>query len=184
MSTVDKPSDMNKTGKNGYFIPALCRTVGTLIIILVIIVAAAFTIPRLFGFEIYNVISSSMEPAVPLGSAVFVKRTDPETLEPGEIVAFADGVGTVTHRLVENRKSSREIITKGDANEIEDFDPVPYSAVLGRVKYVVPVIGAYLMAISGTVGKLCLVCFAVCGVMFDVLGSLIEKNRRNRAHHS
>lgn len=177
MNSADKPSEMNKSGN---FVPALCCTIGTLIIILVIIVAAAFTIPRLFGFEIYNVISSSMEPAVPLGSAVFVKGADPEELEPGDIVAFLDEGGTITHRLVENHRIAREIITKGDANEIVDFEPVPYSAVLGRVKFIVPVIGNYMMAISGTVGKLYLVLLAACGVMFNSLGTLIRKNRKLR----
>ncbi len=180
MKTSNKPSKTNKTGKGGNIIPALCSIIGTLIILLVVAVAASLTVPRLLGYQIYNVVSASMEPAVPVGSAVYVVEADPAELAPGEIIAFMDNGSTVTHRVLENYKISCEIVTKGDANEIADFEPVPYSAVIGRVKYSVPVLGNYMMVISDTMGKIYLVCLAGCGVMFDILGSIIRESRRYR----
>ena len=178
MNTADKPTKTNRSGKGGNIIPALCSIIGT--ILLVAALAALLTVPRFLGYEIYNVVSGSMEPEISVGSAVYVLNTDPVELAPGEIIAFTDDSGTVTHRIVENYKIEQKIVTKGDANEIADFDPVPYSAVIGRVKYVVPVIGNYLMVISSSVGKLYLVCLAVCGVMFDLLGSIIRESRKYR----
>ncbi len=180
MKTADKPSKTNNREKGGNFIPVLCSVVGTLIILLVVGVAGLLTVPRLLGFQIYNVVSASMEPAIMVGSAVYVMETDPLELEPGEIVAFMDNGSTVTHRVVENYKIPHELVTKGDANEIPDFDPVPYSTVIGRVEYTVPVIGSYMMVVSSTMGKIYMVCFACCGVMFDILGSIIRETAKYR----
>ena len=180
MKTSAKPSKTDRSGKGGKFIPALCSVLGTLVILLVICIALLLTVPRLFGYEIYSVVSGSMEPALPVGSAVFVKYADAETIEPGAIIAFMEGNDTVTHRVVENYKISRELVTKGDANETADFDPVPYGSVIGKVEYYVPVLGYYLIALASTIGKAYLICFAGCGVLLNMIGSVLRDNRRYR----
>ena len=54
----------------------------------VILVALPLTIPKLFGIQIYNLLTPSMEPALSVGSAVYVAPCSPENLMPGEIIAF------------------------------------------------------------------------------------------------
>ena len=58
--------------------------------ILIIIVAAylPITVPRAFGYEIYTVISGSMEPAIPTGSLVYVKYIQPEEIQTEDIYCF------------------------------------------------------------------------------------------------
>ena len=73
MKTSAKPSKTDQNGKGGKFLPAFCSVLGTLIILLVICIALLLSLPRLFGYEIYSVVSGSMEPALPVDSAVFVK---------------------------------------------------------------------------------------------------------------
>ena len=102
MKTSAKPSKTEKSEKGGKFLPAFCSFLGTLIILLVICIALTFVLPGLLGYEIYTVVSGSMEPALPTGSAVFVKYAAPETIELGEIVAYMDGSEPVTHRVIEN----------------------------------------------------------------------------------
>ena len=140
-----------------------------------------FAVPGLFGYEIYTVVSGSMEPALPTGSAVFVKYTAPETIELGEIVAYMDGSEPVTHRVIENHMVERELVTKGDANEIADFDPVPYGSVIGNVRYSVPLLGFYLTALTSVAGKAYLICFAACGLLLNLIASVLRDNRRYRA---
>lgn len=176
MSKRKEPSNNKTTRKGGNLIPALCSILGTLIILFVIAVAAPLTIPRLMGYEIYNVVSGSMEPEIPVGSAVYVKSVSPTELQTGEIIAFRDGGGTVTHRVVENHVFAGEVITKGDANEIEDFEPVAYSDVIGTVKHHIPVVGSFMMLLSGTMGKIYLLSVALCGAMFNVLGARLREN--------
>ena len=45
----------------------------------VILVALPLTIPKLFGIQIYNLLTPSMEPALSVGSAVYVAPVRPKT---------------------------------------------------------------------------------------------------------
>ena len=54
---------------------------------------------------------------------------------------------TVTHRVVSNDPSERSVVTKGDANDMEDISNTHYSDLVGVVKYHIPVLGDYLMVI-------------------------------------
>ena len=117
---------MNKRSdaKGGKLIPALCNIAGTLILLSVIASCLPVTVPRFMGYEIYNVVSGSMEPEIPVGSLLYIKETEPEGMEEGEVIAFygmADAGAIITHRVVENRVVMGELITKGDENEKEDI---------------------------------------------------------------
>ena len=177
MAEKRTPSARRPVKKGGKFFPALCNIIGTLIILAVIATSIPLTVPRLLGFEIYSVVSGSMEPALPTGSIVYVEHVEPETVEPGDIIAYNVDGSVITHRVVENHFVEGEYVTKGDANEKEDFSNVSYRDLIGRVKYHFPVIGHYLMLYSQQVTKVYLLGLAACGVMFNMLaGSIRKKN--------
>lgn len=135
----------------------LCNITGGLLLILVILLCIPLTIPRLFGCEIYHVISGSMEPAIPTGSVVYVKETDASEIQKNDVIAFYSSEDTgaiITHRVVQNRVVSGEFITKGDANEKEDVTPVSYERFIGKVVVSIPFLGGILTIISGTSGKI------------------------------
>ena len=177
MAEKRKPSARRPVKKGGKFFPALCNIIGTLILIAVIATSLPLTVPRLLGFEIYSVVSGSMEPALPMGSIVYVEHVEPETVEPGDIIAYNVDGSVITHRVMENHFVEGEYVTKGDANEKEDFSNVHYRDLIGRVKYHFPVIGHYLMLYSQQVTKVYLLALAACGVMFNMLaGSIRKKN--------
>ena len=50
--------------------------VATVLLLAVMAAALPFSVPKLFGYQIYNVLTQSMEPAMPVGSAIYVKRCD------------------------------------------------------------------------------------------------------------
>ena len=177
MAEKRTPSARRPVKKGGKFFPALCNIIGTLILIAVIATSLPLTVPRLLGFEIYSVVSGSMEPALPMGSIVYVEHVEPETVEPDDIIAYNVDGSIITHRVVENHFVEGEYVTKGDANEKEDFNNVHYRDLIGRVKYHFPVIGHYLMLYSQQVTKVYLLALAACGVMFNMLaGSIRKKN--------
>ncbi|MBQ9250330.1 MAG: class B sortase [Oscillospiraceae bacterium] len=178
MSHKATPSVQRPGKAGGKFIPALCNFLGTLILMLVIISCLPLTVPRLLGYDIFNVVSGSMEPEIPVGSVVYVEQIAPEDVEPGDVIAFWRDDFVVTHRVVENRFVVGEFITKGDANEQEDLNPVPYNTLIGRVKLHLPLAGQLFTLLSGNVGKLYLLCLAACGVMFNILAGRIRANRR------
>lgn len=168
-----------KPGKSrkGGILPGLCSALSILLLVTVVGLCIPMTVPRLFGYEVYTVVSGSMEPAIPVGSAIYLQTVAPETVTVGDVIAFYRGRGVVTHRVVENRTVSGEFITKGDANEENDMEPVPYSAVLGRMAGSVPVLGTVMAVCSGSMGKAYLA-GGVAGALFlQLLAAMMRKGQ-------
>ena len=138
MASSRTSSSRRPIKKGGMFIPALCNVIGTLILIAVIATSIPLAVPALLGYETYNVTSGSMEPTLPVGSVIYVKPVEPETVQEGDIIAFYVDAVVVTHRVVENRFVEGEFVTKGDANEMEDFSNAHYRDLVGVVKYHFP----------------------------------------------
>lgn len=180
MSGQTQPKERRSPRKGGGFLPALCNILGTLILLAVLAAVLPATLPRLFGYEIYNVLTGSMEPEIPVGSILYVKAAPPEEIGEGDVIAFnASDATIVTHRVVKNRLVEGEFVTKGDANAGEDLDTVDYARLIGRVEYHFPVLGGLMSLYTTGVGKAYVVCFAACGAMLNLLGSRIRDNRRD-----
>lgn len=164
--------------KGGKLVPALCNIIGTLILLSVIAVCLPVTVPRFLGYQIYNVVSGSMEPEIPVGSAIYVKAAPPEEIQEGEIIAFQSGDSIVTHRVVKNQQVEGKFTTKGDANAQEDLNAVDYAALIGRVTRHFPMLGEFMVILTSNVGKVYVICFAACGVMFNLLAGRLRERRR------
>ena len=79
-------------GKSRKLLPGLCSMLGTLLILAVIAAFLPLTVPRLLGYEVYEVISGSMEPEIPVGSVIYVKAAEPEMISGGDIIAFGEEI--------------------------------------------------------------------------------------------
>lgn len=167
----------DNSAKGGKFLPALCNILGWLILLSVILACGTVTVPKLFGYETYDIISGSMEPALPVGSLVFVQPMAPEDVEPGNIVAFLSGESVVVHRVQKNQLVEGQLITKGDANDEADISPVSYDAVIGRVCLHLPIAGTLMTVCSSTVGKVYMIAFAACGVMLNMVAGRIRARK-------
>ena len=100
----------------------------------------------------------------------------------GIVAYYLDGT-VITHRVVENRFVEGVYVTKGDANDREDFTNARYHDLVGIVKYHIPLLGNYLMIYSNPITKFYLILVALIGVMLNVLASRMrawqeEKFRR------
>lgn len=171
-------------------VPALCSALGTVLLILLVLACVPLTVPRVFGYEIYTVISGSMEPAIPTGSLVYIADTDPGEIVEGDVIAFyggmsgnsgnrADGAGSgagtggsgasiITHRVVSNSVIMGEFITRGDANEKEDINPVSYDNYIGKVQLSVPMAGYAAELFTSTQGKIAAVCVIAVAALLQV----------------
>ena len=149
-------------------------------LLVVIAVSLPLTVPRFMGYEIYEVISGSMSPAIPVGSVVFVQEVAPESLVEGDVIAFLSGETVITHRVVENRRIVGEFVTKGDANAGEDMNTVPYGNVVGVVTKHYPLLGHLMSIYTSNVGKLYVLAFAACGLMFNLLAARLRERQRAR----
>ena len=156
----------------------ILNAVGTIIIILAVVLCLLLALPRAFGIYGYTILSGSMEPTIPAGSVVYTKAIgDPETLKAGDIVVFYEGLGDipVVHRLVENHRSEREIITKGDANTVEDLQPIPYQNIIGRSLLHVPMLGRILSPLGTMAGKISVLAMIAGGLLLCFAAQHLKK---------
>lgn len=171
MTRDDRQNNDRPEKRGGKFFPALCSTLGTLMLTAVILSALPLALPRLLGYNAYSVVSGSMEPALPVGSVVYVESAGVSQIRAGDIIAFDDEGTVVTHRVIESRPQEGAFITKGDANQSLDIKPTPYWKLIGRVKLCIPLLGRVLSLYAVPEGKLALGTFALSGLLLRVLGS-------------
>ena len=134
-------------------------------------------VPRFFGCQIYSVVSGSMEPSIPVGSLVYIKAVAPEDVQEGDVAAFygaVDSASIITHRVVENRTFMGELITKGDANQEEDINPVSYEQFIGRVEHSFPRLGALAELFTSHVGKIAAGGLIGAAVLLHLLANVLE----------
>ena len=63
--------------KKGSRLGTVCSVFGLALLLLVILICLPLTVPRMFGYELYAIVSGSMEPAIPVGSVVYAKEISP-----------------------------------------------------------------------------------------------------------
>ena len=98
-----------RANKRGGRLSVLMNAVGTLLLAAVIILCVPVTVPRMFGYQIYNVLTGSMEPAIPAGSLIYAENTEPSEIEEGDVIVFYSSVDAgviITHRVEENHRVS------------------------------------------------------------------------------
>ena len=102
-----------------------------ILIVLLIIFLAIYFILRIMGVaEIYLVKTGSMEDGIHVGDYILIYRKDEYKI--GDIVTYEKGGYHVTHRII--KKNGNKIVTKGDANNIED-DEINVKSIVGKVIY-------------------------------------------------
>lgn len=135
-----------------------------IVIAALVVIAGLLLIPGMIGYQSFAVISGSMEPNYPVGSIVYTKAISFEELDVGDVISFASGTTKVTHRIVDLDSETQMITTKGDANKVEDGEPVAYADVVGKVAFHVPLLGYLSVYIKTPLG------IALgCGVLFVIL---------------
>lgn len=167
-----------KTKKASKIVSKILNLLGQIILILVILICIPLTVPSIFGYGTFNVVSGSMEPAIKTGSLVYVKQVEPAEVIAGDVIAFYSPNNTeavITHRVVENQSASQEFITKGDANEVEDTTPIPYTHLIGRVEVSIPYMGNILAGFVNGNGKIVIVGVVVLSVLLQIISSLIYR---------
>lgn len=99
------------------------------------------------GYSARIVENGSMEPTVPLGSTIFTKLA--EEYVAGDVVTFqrrSDDQAT-THRIVDieiDEDGEAVFITKGDANDAADMQPVEEEEIAGKVIFQIEYLGYIL----------------------------------------
>jgi signal peptidase I len=104
-------------------------------------------VPFLAGSErALIVLSGSMTPIMLPGDMIIVKSVDPSELKVGDIIAFSPPGSKpnflVTHRIISTNEGDKRFFhTKGDANNVKDDFKVSVSNVVGKLIFVIPLLG-------------------------------------------
>lgn len=159
-------------------VAAACSALGTALLILLIVICLPLTVPKAFHYHVYTVISGSMEPAIPTGSLVYIKEMEPKDVQVDDVIAFygtKDAASIITHRVVENRVLMGEFITKGDANEDNDMNPVTYNQYMGKMVRSIPKIGGIVQTITGGSGKAAVGCVIGLAIVLEIIAAVLNR---------
>lgn len=119
------------------------NVVSTVLVIVIVLCAVFLMGSRLLGFQVFNVISGSMEPAYSVGDLLYVKKVDTSTIKPGDVITFVlnEDLVVATHRVVSVDAANQHFYTKGDANQTADAAPVHFKNVIGVPQFSIPYLG-------------------------------------------
>ena len=164
-------------------VSAICSSLGTILLVVLIVACIPFALPKVLGYQAYTVISGSMEPEIATGSLVYVRPVEPQDVQVDDVIAFyggRDSNAIITHRVVENRVIMGEFITKGDANQTNDMNPVPYEELIGRVELTLPKFGVVAQVLSGASGKVAAGCLIALAVVLHVIASMVDRSKEKK----
>lgn len=151
----------------------------------VIMLVAPLTLPKLLGISIYGVLTGSMTPAYSVGGVVYVAETEPDEIQVGDVITYGLGSDTeyvMTHRVIQSEDGY--FITKGDANNVADPEPVTYERLIGKVVFFLPGMAGVAEFVNSVTGKcIFIMLFAaafICWVTADMLCPSQKKKSENK----
>lgn len=152
---------------------------------LVALLAVAIVGVRLFGLNVYVVLSSSMEPAYMTGSVIYVKSVDTDQLAVGDAITFRLSGDTIaTHRIIEVTEVNGQTAfrTQGDANELEDAAAVLASQVVGKPIFTIPYLGYLVTYIHSQTGRYATIAVGTTLLLLVILPDIVlgEDNKKKK----
>ena len=158
------------------------KTIGQFILCLILIFFILLNIfsmnnKSLFGFRIYRVISGSMQPALQIGDVIIVKKSN--NYYERDIITYSNGLTTITHRII--AINNDEVITKGDANEVDD-KPINKEQIIGKFFFRISNFSLFSIILSKNVIYLIMI-FLLVLIFLLVIGDRIIKNLRYQSNN-
>lgn len=170
----------------------LVRWTGNLLLVVVMLVCAAWLLPSLLGYERYVITGGSMSGTFEKGSIAFEREVPVTDLRVGDVITYQPppGAGTtdlVTHRIVAIRpgRDGRPVFrTQGDANAAPD----PWRFSLAGptqpvVEHTVPYAGHAFIALADREVRMGVIGGPAVLVALVALGQLIAAVRPGSAPH-
>lgn len=110
---------------------------------------------EILGYKTYIVLTGSMKPTIDPNDIVIVKKQNENNIKNGDIITYTldNSSSTVTHRIIEivEKDGKKYYRTKGDNNNSEDSELIPYDNIQGTFCFKINKIGALLTGgLTGT----------------------------------
>ena len=159
------------------------NVVSTFFVVLIVFCAVFLVGSRVLGYQVYNVISGSMEPTYSVGDLIYVKDVDVSEIEVGMPITFVlnEDLVVATHRVIEIDAENQHFYTKGDANDTADASPVHFNNVIGVPKFSIPKLGYVSDFVQNPPGTIITVgvCAALIVVVF--VPDLVDKKKKEES---
>ncbi len=152
--------------------------------LVVITLTVPLTVPKLFGYQIYAVLTESMTPAYSVGSVIYVRTCEGSEIEVGDAITFRMGTNTehvMTHRVVEIDEEAQLFVTKGDANDAVDSEPVAFKRLIGKVVLSIPGLAGVSDYINTTNGKAVIFILFCFSFLLWVAGDILNPKKSGEA---
>ena len=155
-------------------------SIATTVLVAIVVLCAIFLMgSRLLGYQCYTVISGSMEPEYKVGDLLYVKEVDVKTVKVGDPITFIlnEDLVVATHRVTKIDAEKQRFYTKGDANEIEDSEPVHFNNVIGVPQFSIPGLGYVADFIQNPPGMYITIAAGVVLIVLVFLPDMIAKKK-------
>ena len=152
------------------------------ILVGVIVLCAVFLMgSRLMGYECYTVISGSMQPEYNVGDLLYVKDANVNTIKVGDPITFIlnEDLVVATHRVVRIDAENQRFYTKGDANEIEDSEPVHFNNVIGVPQFSIPKLGYVSDFVQNPPGMYITIGVGIILILIVFVPDMISKKKKD-----
>ena len=126
-----------------------------LLVLVAAVAVVVIVLPVVTASKPYTVLTGSMVPAYSPGTLVVVTPTDAADINLGDVITYQLESGkptVVTHRVVAVGAAADGeplFITRGDANDADDPEPVRPVQIVGKLWYSVPYIGWINNVVTG-----------------------------------
>ena len=155
--------------------------IASTVLVAVVVLCAVFLMgSRLIGFKCYTVISGSMEPEYSVGDLIYVKEVDVNTIQVDDVITFIlnEDLVVATHRVVRIDAENQRFYTKGDANEIEDGEPVHFNNVIGVPQFSIPKLGYVSDFVQNPPGMYITISAGIFLILLVFLPDLLNKKKK------
>lgn len=129
------------------------------------------------GYRVYTIATGSMEPVLEVGDVIVIKEADYEELKVKDIITYESrAAGTegmiITHRIIDMDDETKQLETKGDANEA--VDPViKDDQVLGKFVYKFTLISMLTKLVRNKIGFYFLIFVPLVVVIFLEIADIV-----------
>jgi len=140
-------------------------------------------IPDFFGIKPFIVVTGSMEGTIDGSDFIVTKVVEPEALEVGDIISYSIDTSVITHRIIEKTEVDGQpaFITKGDANNTEDQDPVMYDQVESIYLFRIAGLGNVAMFMQTPVGMLVFIGIPLCCfILYDIIRRRLQVKKDSK----
>ena len=157
--------------------------VSTVLVVIVVLCAVFLMGSRLLGYRCFTVISGSMIPTYDIGDLLYVKEVDVNTIKAGDPITFIlnEDLVVATHRVVRVDAANQRFYTKGDANQIEDSEPVHFKNVIGVPEFSIPKLGYVSDFIQNPPGMYITIGVGIILILIVFLPDLLGKKKKEAA---